>query len=280
MTPPHAIAPAPPPDAPWRDGPPRFDVGLSPIDPARWLAPDDQAAWLPTKNALIDRDPAAVFAALPEADAAQAEAARMIRAVAPITPARPGEPPLLTAARAVSDDLVVMLPVAGEWVAGAACLCSPTFFSVSHAIGRPLGGLHAPVPGGDPGLSNRIGRVFSMLREELTLERLNWTVQWGPERHTPDGAPLRAAARRADSGEARAMLHQRVERQTIRRLPATGATLFTIRVRLTPLADLLVEPADRAAFARAWIEAPEAVRNYKRWDVLDRHVHALLGCHP
>jgi hypothetical protein len=188
----------------------------------------------------------------------------------------PGEPPLFAASRLVSDDLVLMEMREGAWTNTALCLCSPTFFSAHDAIGKSLFGLHRPVPGGDPGLGGRISRVFSLLRDELVLERHNWTVQWSDARYTPDGTPLRNAAAAAALLEAKDALHLRVERQTIRRLPQTGAVLFTIRIRLYKLADLLEERELATAFQQAWQEASPDVRAYKKWESLERHVAALL----
>jgi dimethylamine monooxygenase subunit A len=265
---------------PFADGPPRIHVGLKPIPAERWLRPDDQAHWLPGKRALIEADPAAVFAQLPGSLSGQAEVAAMIGADLRVAP-DPGEPPLLAAARLVSDDLVLMEPRDEGWTATALCLCAPTFFGVDEAIGGSLQRLHGPVPGGDPGLAGRIGRVFSLMDEAVVLERFNWTVQWGPGRHTPTGAPLRAAAQAAELAEAAGALHLRVERQTIRRLPATGGVLFTIRIRLARLADLLDTAERRAAFASAWADTPDEVAAYKRWAPLQRHVAWLLaerGC--
>jgi dimethylamine monooxygenase subunit A len=256
-----------------------MDVGLAPIDPALWLLPDDQAHWLAGKRNLMASRLSEVLCEADAGHPAVLEAAEMVCAETGACGLAVGMPALAAAASLVSDDLVVMVPDGEGWRAMAACLCSPTFFSAQDAVGHTLSALHAPVPGGDPGLAGRIGRVFSMLRDGLVLERLNWTVQWGPERFTPSGAPLRAAAEAADVGEAAAMLHQRVERQTIRRLPRSGAVLFTIRIRLHPLALLIAEAEDRAAFARAWASASAEVRAYKRWAVLERHVHALLDLH-
>jgi dimethylamine monooxygenase subunit A len=256
-------------------GPPRFDVGLKPIALADWLLPDDQTAWLKEKNQLIDTRRDEVFVASPLSMTAQIEVARLI-SQACSAPLAQDEPPLLTASRLVSDDLVIMEQVDDAWTSTAVCLCNPTFFSANHAIGKSLSLLHEPVPDGDFGLSARIGRVFTNLQADTILERHNWTVQWSDARYTPDGTPLREQAALAAIGEEREHLFLRVERQTIRRLPVSGAVLFTIRIRLSKLADLLSHAEHAAAFASAWETAPQPVRDYKKWAVLERHVAALL----
>jgi len=260
---------------PFEQGPPRFDVGLAPIEPQAWLMPDDQAHWVAAKNELMDTESDAVFASVTGSMPGQLEAAQLV-ATACGKSFDPGEPPLFAASRLVSDDLVLMEMREGAWTNTALCLCSPTFFSAHEAIGKSLFGLHRPVPGGDPGLGGRISRVFSLLRDELVLERFNWTVQWSDARYTPDATPLRAAATAAALDAARDALHVRVERQTIRRLPQTGAVLFTIRIRLYRLADLLADQALASAFQQAWHEANQDVRAYKKWESLERHVAALL----
>lgn len=260
---------------PYFEGPPRFNVGLAPINLSRWLMPDDQAHWLAPKNVLINTQAAAVFVEQLPSRPAQEEAASLIslecRQIL-----RANEPPLLAAARLVSDDLVIMEKVGGQWTNTACCLCSPTFFSAHHAMGKTLAELHDPVPDGEFGLADRIGRVFSNLAAGTILERHNWTVQWSDARYTPDATALLEQAANARVCVGAENLFLRVERQTIRRLPITGAVLFTIRIRLTCLAELLAKSDHRAAFQQAWTDTPPTVRHYKLWGVLERHVASAL----
>jgi hypothetical protein len=258
-------------------------VGLKPIAPSAWLMPDDQAAWLPGKALLLDTAAQAVLAAERHSLPACRELLRAVRQACGLAGQAVEEDcpdPLAQAARLVSDDIVLLEPDgAGSWRVMAACLCAPTFFTAAHALGGSLGFLHGPVPGGDPQLAARIARVFSLLRPGQVLERHNWTVQWGAERHTPSSAPWRAAAAAASVSEARNQLVERVERQTVSKLPQTGALVFTIRIRLTPLALRLADAALRPAFEAAWYQSAPEVRAYKGWDLLERHVAHLLAQH-
>ena len=264
-----------PPFAPWRDGPPRFAVAARPIAPERWLIPDTEAHILPDRRRTLE-DREAVHRCAPDAVEAAGEAARLI--ADHVGRARPdGAYPLYDVAHAVSDDLVVMIPGSGEgpggWRAGALVLAQPTFFSLDDAFDQALDRLHAPVPGG-AALSGRIARLFDRLRNDVVLERFNWTLQHGPARFTPDSAPLRAAAREAGAAGAD-QLPVRVERQTVRRLPQTGAVLFTIRVAIDP-APALPKP-ERAPLASAWRQADAAARRYKGWADLDAGAEALFA---
>ena len=255
-----------PPHLPFLDGPAAFRVGLAPIAQEAWLAPDWEAHALAAKRALLDRRLGEVHGALPGSALAAGEAARLV-----------GPETLIEAARLVSDDLVVLERQAGEWVVTTLVLCAPTFFSAAEVLGRSLHGLHAPVPAAAPEFAGRIARVFDGLRPELILERWNWTVQPGAERFTPVAEPVFAPAATLAPHALAPLLHLRLERQTIRRLPQTGGVLFTIRVSLLSLGSLLAEPAVRAAFAAAWAGTPPPVRDYKRWGLLEEAVAVLLA---
>src|SRR5581483_3452182 len=137
--------------------------------------------------------------------------------------------------------------------------------------------LHRPVTGFQERFLVRVERIFEGLRPDLVLERRNWTVLNTGVLHTPDPAPIRARIGEIDPAEAGRVLHLRVERQTLRRLPQTGAALFTIRVGTAPLEALAGEPARLAAFARAWREAPPDFRGYKRLDLYDGLVADFLA---
>lgn len=261
-----------PPFTPWRDGPPRFIVGLKPIEPARWLLPDSEAHSLPARRALLQNRELTSFQDDIAQRAAHEAARRSVDALGLDHPASDPHP-LWQVAHHVSDDLVLMMPGEKGWWVGAAVLTSPTFFSLSHAAGKTLHELHGPVPGGDQ-LATRIARVFDHVRPDQVLERFNWTLQAGNDRYTPDGAPLRARALAAEPDEADALLHVRVERQTITKLEDSGAVLFTIRICLDPVSALPEQ--EKAALAAAWHGAEAPARDYKKWAVLDHLVAAAL----
>lgn len=261
-----------PPHAPWFNGPPRFNVGLAPIAREHWLIPDTEAHVLPDKRARLAR-PETCYRAADWARAAEHEAARRI--LDHTGGALNDASPLLSAAARVSDDLVVIARGRnGAWRAGALVLCAPTFFSIDRAFDDSLTGLHGPVPGGAR-LANRIGRIFDNLADGLVLERFNWTLQAGDQRFVPDAAPMRARADAAPAEQAKDTLHVRVERQTITRLPETGAVVFTIRICLDPVSAL--DDEDRAGIARAWRGASGEGRAYKGWDRLDRLAEAWFS---
>lgn len=197
------------------------------------------------------------------------EVLELIMAATKQVPSQSTPSALEEAASLVSDDLCIMTQERpGDWRLTAGVLCAPTYWMLPERIGLDMGGLHGPVPGGDPGLSARVSRIFSGLKPDVVLERFNWTVQASDKRYTPD--------RPSATGKQIEDLHLRVERQTIRKLKKTGIVLFTIRVSVDPLLPVLTDPAAREAFEDAWLGAASSVRRYKHWDAMEPLV--ALAC--
>jgi hypothetical protein len=261
--------------APWEESA-DFRIGLKPIAPEAWLegGETDPAA---RKDPLFFEAGGLVWAETAGSQPAQAEALELVEALLGPAERPAGLPDLYAAARRVPDDLCLMEKRDGQWRLSALSLSAGSFFTAGGAIGKSLRELHGPVNGFAERFLTRVERIFEGLRPDLVLERRNWTVLNSCALHTPDPGPIRSRIGEIAGGEAGQALHLRVERQTLRRLPRTGAALFTIRVWVAPLQALEADPARLAAFARAWREAPADFRAYKRLDLYDELVAAFLA---
>lgn len=270
-------APDEPRHRPWTEAS-DFAIGLRPIPLERWFEGGESAAEIAArKGAVMRTAPELAWRETDGSRTGQAEAAALVAAA---TGGGLGDgPPLLAAAFLVSDDLCLMERREDGWALTAASLCAPTFFSAPEAVGRSLAGLHAPVPGFEAELLKRVARIFDALAPDVVVERRNWTLLNSHELFLPDPPPVRArlpALAVADAGEA---LHVRVERQTLRRLPASGGVLFTIRVWRWPLAELARDRETLGAFAQAWREAAPRFRRYKKLPLYDALVAGWLTKH-
>jgi dimethylamine monooxygenase subunit A len=256
---------------PWAEAGPGFSIGLRPIAVESWL--EGEGADGARKTQLRAEHPSKVWGEVEDSREAQAEVLALVEAG---TGRRAGEgEPLWAASLLVADDLCLMERRDGAWTLTAVSLCSPTFFTAAEALGKPLSGLHGPVPGFADQLLGRVERIFDNLPAGQVLERRNWTLVNSPELFLPHSAPVREGVADIDPAMAGEALHLRVERQTIRQL-AGGAVIFTIRVWRDPLASLRDDPKLLAAFERAWREAPEAFREYKGLARYDALVDAFL----
>jgi hypothetical protein len=262
---------------PFLAGPLSLAPGLKPIAPEAWLSPDTEAHTLADKHGVMRTLRSEVYAARDGSEMAALELAAAVHAIA-----GPGQrawvSALEAAASAVSDDLCILIKDGeGLWRLEAASLCAPTFWRLGEKLGEPLGGLHGPVPGANPGMVGRIHRMFDALRPGQVLERFNWTVQPGAARYTPEQAPFKKIAADLRAAGALDALWLRVERQTISKLPISGAVAFTIRVAIDPLRAALADADHVAAFRAAWDGIDPALADYKGWPHYQRLVQAALA---
>lgn len=178
-------------------------------------------------------------------------------------------PPLWRSGLLVADDLALMMPRDGVYYLAAASLCSPSHWRLADKIGRPMREVHDPVPGVHRELSGRIDRFFSHLRVESPVCRYNWSLQKGSDLFCPGHGRL-------VDGE----LYYRVERQSLRRLPESGAILFTIRVYRCPARELGAVPGALEALADAVANTPESLADYKDFHYYREALAALVGTRP
>ena len=142
----------------------------------------------------------------------------------------------------------------------AATLCSPARWRLADKIGRPLGAIHAPVAGYAAKLEAPVDRFFAMLKAGRLVWRLNWGIVDHPAPFQPVAQPATHAITAENAGE---RLWLRVERQTLQRLPASGAVVFTIRTHIRRLDAAIRTPTSASELAGAVRDMPEDSRRYK-----------------
>jgi dimethylamine monooxygenase subunit A len=248
------------------DGRPfRQRIGVRPLDLASWIEVDDHfEVELALKRQLLADRHVEVFAALPVADHASTEVLRLIRdhmqTYYPRLPLAVREDlhPLDAAGRLVQEDLCLMVEHEGELVLGAASLCFPGRWRLREKIGLPMAAIHRPVARYATDIGQPTDDLLARLAVERPVWRLNWSVVDDPTLFQPTGHGSNHRST-VPPGE----LSLRVERQTLRRLPETGAILFTIRTYVHSLADALPHQPDRERLAAALEAIPDDVRAYK-----------------
>ncbi|MEQ5786898.1 DUF3445 domain-containing protein [Erythrobacter sp. NFXS35] len=212
-------------------------MGLVKLEEHQWLDPaPDLAAH------------AAGFAEWPQAVQLTPDAAAPGRELAVMLGVTGG---LLEAALATHEDLCLLTKRGDAEVyrlIGAA-VAWPSDWRPAEKIGLPLRALHAPIAGYEEQLATGVDRFMATLRPGPIYARCNWFIAaTGNRRWLPDRPPHQAFAHVTpeNAGEA---LFVRSERQTLRRLPQTGAILFSIGVYVEPLGSL--SPANIAMLGKA-----------------------------
>jgi dimethylamine monooxygenase subunit A len=227
-------------NSPWRGGRGGYRMGLRPVAAAEWLSEPISPSERARKAALIQRNRPTVFAALADTDAAQARTLDFVRTRAgvPVEGDAIALQPLARAALAVPDDLCLMRSDDGHYRLVAACVCSPSYWSLAEKIGGTLADVHAPVPGLQAKLGARMAAFLQRLPADTIFERRNWFLHLDDEPFHPASEDWSAVAECLDPR----LLVMRSERQTLARV-ADDLVLFTIRVTCRPFAEIAGFPA-------------------------------------
>ena len=244
-------------------------MGLHRLDERAWLEVDARRdAELREKARLLDVARATVLVTLPAGAGGSGELLGLV--VADLRAhhgleviADGGRHPIEAAARLVQEDLCVLVRD-DAWRLAAACVCFPSRWSLAEKVGTTLDEIHGPVPGFDRTLAGPAATFFDRLSVERPVWRRNWTLLDTPELHLPSPAARRRAPELGD--DLGATLWFRVERQTLRRLPASDAIVFTIRTTVQSLGDVVVSTPGFAAALRATLgTVDDDVAAYKGW---------------
>ena len=212
-------------------------MGLVRLSEGEWLQPDPD---LGARAAGFAEWPEGIQLT-PEADAPGRELAEMLG----VSGALPD------AALASHEDMCLLTKSEGEEVyrlIGAA-VAWPSDWHPADKIGLPLRALHAPIAGYEEQLATGVDRFMETLKPGAIYGRCNWFIAaTGERRWLAQGDPRKQFAH-VTAQNAGDTLFVRSERLTLRRLPQTGAILFTIGIYVEPLGSLA--PANINILAQA-----------------------------
>ena len=188
-----------------------------------------------------------VFGALPESDPARNETFRDVAdnltTHAPQWFARDGDhlhnlltgdvwdlgappcDPLELAGRLVQEDLCIIQQSDEGPRFTAAVLCFPSRWRLHEKLGKPLVSVHGRVPFYAERLANPVDRFMAKVKPGHIASRLNWSVLDDPAMFQPAGKWREQTNTAVTPDNAGERLYLRVERQTLRRLPQSGAIL-------------------------------------------------------
>ncbi|MFT5174540.1 MAG: hypothetical protein ACI8W7_002727 [Gammaproteobacteria bacterium] len=181
---------------------------------------------------------------------------------------------LRLAAHLVAEDLCLLqADASGQYRLTAAALCFPTRWRLSAKLGQALLDIHSPVPGYADEVGAATDRVMSSLDSTRPLWRHNWSLLDSPVLYQPERIVLKRALRAHELGQ---RLWMRSERQTLRRLPHSGAVLFTIRIRQCTLDELCQQAGVAARLLTQLRTMPAALKVYKGLQQMDELLYDYL----
>ncbi len=241
-----------------------INIGASRIDSSDWIEPDnDFKRYYQNKSLQAEVNKSSVYLALDESLEAQEELSALLLKHLTIdhadsysinknslnqeslnlskqnlnwplsTPSSDIEQ-LWRASLWIQDDICLLQPYyingrTSAYKLTAGSVCAPSHWRLKDKIGADFFALHSPVPGLQSKLQDGIMRLFAKL-DSAPIVRANWGISVSDTlMRLPEDQQLEESVA-ADSD-----LFLRVERQSLRKLPNTGAIVFTIRVYTYPL---------------------------------------------
>jgi dimethylamine monooxygenase subunit A len=241
----------------------RHRVGTKSLDPTQWLPRDEETApTIEMKRELLRLRRGEVVGVVDGGGGAAEEAATLIAEFVNTPLHESGIDALVEAALLVADDIVVMQPMSvdsGEQqlVVVAGVVCSPSRWSIQTKLNSSMMAVHVPVPQYAEHVGKAVDTTMARLRTEQPMVRSNWTI----EDHCALFQPI------APSGslvQDPTQLWIRMERQTLRALPQTGGSMFTIRTYQQPITEYVARGKDVASTLYSLVNRlPDDVAKYK-----------------
>lgn len=170
---------------------------------------------------------------------------------------------MATAGRLIQDDLALMIERSdGQYYLLAGSILLAGFWRLSDKFGMPLSEIHtsASVPEFKPKLEHGMMKFFRRLQPPNPVVRNNYFIQVDPDlAWSRSLGPEDGTIGWTNSSPAVDVTthYFRSERQTLRRLPRSGAIAFTIRTYFEPVVKIAQEkgvPGRLASAIRGWGE--------------------------
>lgn len=172
------------------------------------------------------------------------------------------ENPIITCSRLTQDDLALMFEKPdGQYYLLAGAILLAGFWRLEDKFGLPLSQIHTSgsVPGFETKLEKGMLNFFRRIQPSDPVLRNNYFIQvdddlaWSSSIGSEDSEEV--SWNTAEKNKAIGNHFFRSERQSLRRLPRSGAVVFTIRTYFEPVTEIVKEayvPGRLASAIRSW----------------------------
>ena len=215
----------------------------------------------------LDLEPERYLLYTPQADPLIQEAADLAGAwvpgLAPLIDAVRRDPPHLLRLLAENwepDILLLCKDEQGRYTFLGGSLCFPSEWAPDERLGMPLERMHAPVPGLNDALAEKINILLDRLPPRYAWLRANWGITSSPEANQHPSRGLRQHLHPDLPPES---VWLRIEHQALLRLPKSEGILFGIRLSVYPMEVVRQERDTARALARQLRSLPEDMLRYK-----------------
>ncbi|CAH2354782.1 hypothetical protein CLIB1423_19S00188 [[Candida] railenensis] len=192
------------------------------------------------------------------------------------------EQPLLYVSKMAKEDFYVVLKNPKDdlhYLVAAAVPFPGGSFGIDSKLGQHLDVIHEDVPYYKEKLKRSMERWFDRLTPNDPVERASWYISWDHKlkvnnvyqlpKFVPD---LKADMESMDPKD----FNVRVERQTLRKLPKSGAIIFTNHPVFYSIEEMKDEPLVPSLIRKILYEGPQDIIKYKNFDFFRDYIVGYL----
>ncbi|OHW95224.1 alpha-mannosyltransferase [Colletotrichum incanum] len=178
--------------------------------------------------------------------------------------------PLVVLLHNVPEDFGIMIRdhETGRYVLRAGMVCSSVGWKISEKMGMGLPGIHKIVPDYKEKMEFSMDRFFTKMPTNRPIQRGSWGLEMGQPLFLPSEHPAFAHRESQNPNLKPEDVYLRVDWQTLRRLPLSGAVVFNFKALFTPLSEFKDEPYIPSIVLKVLNEGKESILKYKgTWHV-------------
>ncbi|KAF2819292.1 hypothetical protein CC86DRAFT_144358 [Ophiobolus disseminans] len=179
-------------------------------------------------------------------------------------------PPLHVIFNNIPEDFALMLrdDETGYYLFRAGIICSSLGWNVASKIGMRLHEIHEPIPDYKEKMQFSMDRYFAKKPTEKPIQRGSWGLEVDQPLYMPPGDPHEKLRDTQMDDLALSRCNLRVDWQTLRRLPLSGAVVFNFKALFTPVEDFRDEPYIPGLLLKVLNEGKKSMMEYKNtWHV-------------
>ncbi|EEP78902.1 conserved hypothetical protein [Uncinocarpus reesii 1704] len=170
----------------------------------------------------------------------------------------------------VPEDFGIMLrdDKTGYYFLRAGSVCSSLGWNLGTKLGMQLHEIHAPIPDYKEKMQFSMDRYFAKMPTDKPIQRGSWGLEVEQPLFMPPGDPHELHRQNQSSNLDISSCYLRVDWQTLRRLPLSGAIIFNFKALFTPVSEFRDEPGMPALVAKILREGKQSIMQYKNtWHV-------------
>jgi hypothetical protein len=165
----------------------------------------------------------------------------------------------------VPEDFACMIrhPDTGIYSFRSGLICSSLGWNVGSKIGLKLHEIHAPIPDYKEKMQFSMDRYFSKMPTDKPIQRGSWGLEIDEPLFMPPGDPHEQLRDSQNPAHTIDRCHLRVDWQTLRRLPLSGAVIFNFKAVFTPVSEFRDEPYIPSLMLKVLTEGKRSLMEYK-----------------